>query len=57
MAKGHVDSVFLAEYREHAGNSLDCGCGLDSPSYDCDLGHALYAVATQIPWEQRKASS
>ena len=54
MAKPHIDSLFLAEYRQHAANSLDCKCGLDSPSHDCDIGWALYAVATSGDWEDRK---
>ncbi len=28
-------------YRIHVSESLTCGCGLDEPDYECDVGFAL----------------
>jgi Holliday junction resolvase RusA-like endonuclease len=57
MGRPCIDALFLAEYRDHAATSLTCGCNPgDEPDRDCDLGFALYQVAYQQPWSQRKAA-
>jgi hypothetical protein len=45
-----TDGYFLAHYRTHVANSctlahVSCGCNLDGPDRDCDLGWALWKVA------------
>lgn len=44
-----VDGVLLAEYREHAGRLTNpaCGCSLDAPDRDCNVGYSLFVVATR----------
>lgn len=43
-----VDSVFLAQFRDHVGKA-ECGCNLDGPAKDCDIGEALYRCAYRRP--------
>lgn len=54
--RGHFDSVFMAEYRDHAANcfrvvgtagTID-GCLLTGPPLaGCDVGEALHRLATR----------
>lgn len=48
------DSLFLEQFRMHVGNSLVCACTFDGSDRDCNVGHALWAVAHQLPWDERK---
>ena len=44
-----IDPVFLALYREHAATYANppCGCALDAPDRECDVGYSLWVVATR----------
>lgn len=42
-----ADAYHWAAYRTHVGKAEKCGCGLDGPDRNCDLGWALYAVAVK----------
>lgn len=47
--KPRADALFLEQFREHAGTYTNppCGCSLDGPDRDCDVGHALFRVGTR----------
>lgn len=50
-----VDSLFLDEFQGHAKKSRGCLCSSDAPDATCNVGVALWKVAHQVPWEDRKA--
>lgn len=52
-----LDSLMMADYREHVGKSLSgtpCDCSLTAPDRCCDVGYALFALATRGEWDDRK---
>jgi hypothetical protein len=44
-----IDGLLLAEYRRHAAsyNNPPCGCSIEGPDRDCDVGWSLYQIATR----------
>lgn len=47
MKRPRINTIFLGEFRAHVGRSITCGCSLAEPDADCNVGTALYRVATR----------
>jgi len=49
IVKRKVDRVLMAEYRQHVATYTRpaCGCSLDAPDRECNVGYSLFVVATR----------
>lgn len=59
VSERRLDSLMMGDYREHVERSLTgepCDCSLTAPDRRCDLGYALFSLATRGDWEDRKVA-
>lgn len=57
VSERRLDSLMMADYREHVAKSLSgppCDCSLTAPDRRCDIGYALFALASRGDWDDRK---
>jgi hypothetical protein len=47
VRKPTIDALFLGQFRDHVGTCLTCACTFEGPDRNCDMGVALWNLATR----------